>query len=352
MTRNLRSRCTLVACALGLAMALAALLADAPIALAAATVERLGGTTRYQTMEKIVNAGFTRSEWAVVATADNFPDALASSALAGARDCPVLLTSGRSLSGETLAEIGRLGVRNVYLMGGEAAVSASVESSLRSHGVGVVRVAGADRVATSANALKEVRAAGSTSDTVIVATGARFADTLSIGPWAYRSHSPVILAKSDGTLSSDAVSAVKADPYVKRIVLVGGTAAVSDAVRSQLGAYDYVRLDGQDRYQTSAEVARWVTSTGGMSWRRPAVATGENFPDALAGAALVGSQSSTILLVPSHLGGHGSASPVDYAYAVLADAASRVETLYVLGGTAAIDADVCEIVATAVGSSS
>ena len=350
MTRHLGSGRALVACALGLALALATLVADAPSALAAATVERLGGTTRYQTMGKIVDAGFAKSDWAVVATADNFPDALSSSALAGARGCPVLLTGGRALSGETMAEIARLGVRNVYLMGGEAAVSASVESSLRSHGVGVVRVAGPDRIATSANALKEVRAAGSTSDTVIVSTGAKFADTLSIGPWAYRSQSPVILAKSDGTLTSDAVSAIKADPFVKRIVLVGGTAAVSDAVRSQLGAYDYVRLAGQDRYQTSAEVAEWVTSAGGMSWRRPAVATGENFPDALAGAALVGSQSSTLLLVPSHLGGHGSASPVDQAFASLSEAAGRIETLYVLGGTAAIDADVAEIVATAVGS--
>lgn len=349
MTRNHTSQRGVFATVLGLVLALVVALTGANGALADAFVERLGGATRYQTMEQIVDAGFTRSDWAVVATADNFPDALSSSALAGTRACPVLLTSGRDLTSETASEIARLGVRNVYLMGGEAAVSAGVESSLRSLGVGVVRVAGTDRVATSVNALKEVRAAGSVSDTIIVATGAKFADTLSIGPWAYDSRSPVVLAKADGTLSSEAVSAIKADPYVKKIVLVGGTAAVSDAVRSQLGGYEFVRLAGDDRYETSAKVAEWVTGVKGLTWKRPVVATGENFPDALAGAALAGGQRSPLLLVPSHLQGHGSAS-IDHAYAALADAAGHVERLYVLGGTAAVDADVAEVVAAAVSS--
>ena len=57
------------------------------------TVTRLGGDNRYQTMAKIVSTGFTTSDSVVVATGQNFPDALSASALAGALDCPVVLTS-------------------------------------------------------------------------------------------------------------------------------------------------------------------------------------------------------------------------------------------------------------------
>jgi hypothetical protein len=93
--------------------------------------------------------------------------------------------------------------------------------------------------------------------------------------------------------------------------VVGGTAAVSDSVFSVLGTYsgnykDYynkvyipVRIAGADRYDTSAKVADWeinyafdnrdkLWGLAGFSMDEVFVATGENFPDALAGGQLAG----------------------------------------------------------------
>ena len=261
------------------------------------TVTRLGGDNRYQTMAKIVSTGFTTSDSVVVATGQNFPDALSASALAGALDCPVVLTSAQSLSPEASAEISRLGAKTAYLMGGTGALSQAVESQIKALGLSnVTRIAGADRIATSIEALSAVREAGSTSDTVILATGKGFADALSIGPWSYQTASPIVLVGNDGTITNAAIAAIRADAAIKKVLIVGGTSAVADDVAARLGGnYSIERLQGADRYATSTAIANWEVAHG-LNWKFFAVATGQNFPDALAGAAFCGAKSAPILL--------------------------------------------------------
>ena len=86
-----RVACTLLACVMALGLAM-------PFGLADGTATRLGGTDRYETMERVSEAGFATSEWAVIATGENFPDALCAASLAGARQRPVILTASGSLS--------------------------------------------------------------------------------------------------------------------------------------------------------------------------------------------------------------------------------------------------------------
>jgi putative cell wall-binding protein len=80
-----------------------------------------------------------------------------------------------------------------------------------------------------------------------------FPDALSVGPWAFKTQSPVLLVGADGRLSQSSVDAVRSDPVgFDRVIIVGGTAVVSDAVRGQLGeGLTFVRLAGPDRYATS-----------------------------------------------------------------------------------------------------
>lgn len=286
-------------------------------------VTRLAGDDRYQTMAKIVAAGFESSDYAVVATGENFPDALAANALAGAYNCPVVLTAKGSLSPEARSTLENLGVGHVFVMGGEAAVSAAAESQIAGMGIGVERVAGADRQATSLEALAKVKEKTGSVSTVIVATGYNFADTLSIGPWSYAHVAPIILTGSDGTLTPDGVAAIKALGGAE-VVVVGGTAAVSHEVEDQVDVSR--RLRGANRYETSAAIAEWELSRG-LGLSAPAVATGENFPDALAGAALCGARGSVMVL----------ASPSDTsAVAALAGAKGA----YVFGGMGAVPASV------------
>ena len=294
---------------------------------------RLSGANRYDTMSLVVEQGFSNSSWAVVATGANYPDALAASALAGTRSCPVVLTDSGSLSAQAASQIKRLHVGNAYLMGGAGAASEAVEAGLRRLGVNVTRVQGPDRQATSLQAYKTTRANASSSNTVIVATGSGFADALSIGPWAYATSSPVLLTKSDGTLSAEAADAVKADAGISRVVIVGGANVVSDAVRSQLGSnYTYVRLEGPNRYATSRAIAEWELGQG-TGWSHPVLATGKDFPDALAGAALGGAGKSPLLL---------AASSNDPTLALERANASRIQGGFLLGGENAVPSSVAE----------
>jgi putative cell wall-binding protein len=289
--------------------------------------KRIAGTDRYGTMKKIVEKSYnvTGDKWwnapvAVIASGENFPDALAANGLAGALNngegAPVILTKKGSLSSEAKTLLKNLQVQTVYIMGGTAAVSEATENAIRDMHIATIRVAGADRQATSVQAFNLIdgnwyKQHGTHS--VIIATGANYADALSIAPFAYATGTPIILTKADGTLTDEAVKAIKANDEIYQIIVVGGTAAVSDSVFSALGTYtgsykDYydkvyipVRIAGADRYATSANIADWEVNYAletlpytkdfvwaDFSYAWTFVATGENFPDALAGGQLAG----------------------------------------------------------------
>lgn len=280
----------LVACTLALSLIIpGTALADS------ATWMCLWGETRYDTMAAIVEEGFASSPCVVVASGEDYPDALSASALAGVMNCPIVLTSRNELSRQTAEQIDRLRVTRAYVVGGPAAIDENVEAAFESMGVAVTRVAGPDRRSTSVEMLHRVREAGSTSETVVVASGVSFADALSISPWAYSTASSIVLTRSDGTLDEQTVKAVREAGFSEAI-LVGGTSMVSDAVAEQLGdGIETTRLGGADRYDTSARIAAWELEHG-LTWERPALASGTRFPDALAGSALCGKHGSPILL--------------------------------------------------------
>ena len=296
---------------------------------------RLGGKDRYETMAQVVSVGFDSSEKAVIVTGENFPDALAASSLAGALKCPVVLTASNKLSEDAATELEKLGVKDAYIVGGESSVSAEVEEALADASISVTRVSGSDRAKTSVEAAKATRDLDASSNTIVICTGDAFADSLSISPWCWHSASPILLARK-GVLSEDEVAFVEDDGAFTRIVIVGGDVAVSEKVEEQLGdGYDYVRLEGADRYATSEAVADW-TCENGFTWVEPALATGENF--ALAGSALQGVSASPILLVSDE-------SAV--AAEVVAAHHDEISQLYVLGGEASVSDGLVDSIAGA-----
>jgi len=295
------------------------------------TRERLFGADRYATMSAIAERGFASAGHAVIATGENFPDALCASAVAGAYGCPLILTDPNVLSAEAAGQLTRLGVTEAHIMGGAASVSPEVEQAIASLGITCTRIEGQDRFATSIAALQAVRAAGSTADTIIVASGMGFADALSVAPLAYRQQYPIVLADASGLLRQETIDAIASDAAIAHVIIVGGQTCVSEAVRDQLGqAYDYVRLAGTDRYGTSAEVARYETQCG-FGWTTPVVACGTKFADALAGAPLAGTTGQVLLLVS------GSQDP---AGRLLAEHAASVSRAIVLGGPASLSDEV------------
>ncbi|HEX4904175.1 MAG TPA: cell wall-binding repeat-containing protein [Acidimicrobiales bacterium] len=144
-----------------------------PGARADVPVQRLSGTDRYTTAEAVATAlhpdGATQ---AVLATGTAFPDALTAGVAAAALDAPLLLASPERLP---LSALDDLGVVEVVLVGGTAVFPASAEQALVDAGLDVVRVAGDDRYETAAavaeltTAEHVVRAPGTSFPTALVA---------------------------------------------------------------------------------------------------------------------------------------------------------------------------------------
>ena len=238
----------------------------------------------------------------VIATGDNWPDALGAAGLAGALGGPVLLVQPTALPSGVGAEITRLGATRAIVVGGAAAVGGNVMTALDGvTGVTKVeRISGTDRFKTaSAVASKTVGALGTSFDgTAFVASGLDFPDALAGAPLSAKYGWPLYLCNGGG-LSADTVASMDA-AHVTGALLLGGTrpvpAATETSLKTKYGAAKVKRLSGADRYLTAIAIARHGVDGGRLRWDGVGIATGEDYPDALSGGVLIGRTGSVILL--------------------------------------------------------
>ena len=295
-------------------------------------VNRLSGSTRYDTMAALVGrGGWSKGGTVVVASGANWPDALAATGYAGTLDAPIVLTDPGALSSQAAAQLKALAPKRVVVAGGPAAVSAKVAGQLKGYASRVDRVYGDTRVDT-ANAMYSDGSGW--GKTIVLATSGGYADALSVGSYAYHAKAPVMLV--DGTLSSSQESVLRKGGFGK-VLVVGGVNAVSQAVSDRARALTGVeptRLGGDTRYETSARIADWTLSNG-LKMQDAVFASGSNFPDALAAGPLAGRTGSPVLLVDQS---NGSAQEV------VRDHKSGVSQVWVAGGPAAVPDSVVDSV--------
>lgn len=278
---------------------LTALLGDTPVFTDA---DRLSGANRYATAIRASAETFAPKsvQTVVIATGEDFPDALSASALAGAYGGPILLTRTDSLPDGLLAEITRLGATKVDIVGGTSVVSPAVEAALKRTGRTVTRVAGSNRYQTSAAVARRIQAVmGPRSAlTAFVVNGENYADATAVSPYAYSQVMPVLLTQPKA-LSGD-TAAVTAGIGVTHAVIAGGTGVVSAAVATQLDAVSGVetvhREGGANRYETTTKIAQYAVDMFWASNEQVGIATGADFPDALGGGAIIGSQGGVLLM--------------------------------------------------------
>lgn len=296
---------------------------------------RAAGETRYATMAALLpGAPWKADRTVVLASGSNYPDALAAASLAGAYDAPIVLTEPNSLSVDAADMIEQLSPKVIYVVGGEAAVSKSAVDTATYYaadGCKVFRIAGDTRLETSLAIAKRVRQKSTASDSLIVATGFNYADALSVSPFAFAYNSPIFLCGSNG-LSTDAISYISGAGF-KRAILVGGTAAVPERVKHQLSSAgissgSITRLAGATRYETSAKIMSYAVNAG-MNVSNVYLATGKNFPDALAAGPVAGKLRAPLLLVDPG---------IEYAHTVLANYRGSINVATVVGGTSAVSA--------------
>jgi len=320
-----RSR-ALAAAALSATVGLAGLtLAASPAQATEPTdVVRVAGTTRYGTAAEAATQAYpTGSTNVVLASGEKFPDALAGGGLAGDLDAPILLATQNSVPAETQAALTELGADNVTILGGTDAISAAVEAGLEAAGLNVNRVAGTDRFETAADIATELG-----GGTAVLANGLNFPDALAISPGAHKLGLPVLLTDAN-QLHPAAAAALDAN-NVGTVVIVGGTAVVSQAIEDGLEADGIAvqRLAGNTRYETAIEIAEFHVEND-FSLAELVMATGENFADALAGGPYASQMNAPMVLTQSN-----TLTPSTAAF--ITENCQTVDALSILGGTAAV----------------
>ncbi len=274
----------------------------------------------------------------VIATGEDFADALCASPLAGAYGSPVLLTKTDTLPPDVAAEITRLGATHAVVVGGSAAVSGEVFHHLVGMlGTGnVTRIAGTTRYGTAAQVAERVKALHPLDGTVFIATGQGYPDALAAGPDAWKAGRPILLV-GDTAVPSETTSEL-ASLAATRAVVLGGVGVIPDTVAESVkeelaGPQTLVRLAGIDRYGTASEVASWSAGGEGLNWKTVGVASGETFADALGGGPAVGRWGGVLLLA------RAASLPTPTADALTANR-PVIEEVRFFGGTGAISADV------------
>lgn len=303
---------------------------------ASGKLTRLSGITRYDTMSQIVDTAFPESaSTVVVASGENYPDALAASGFAGVLDAPILMTDPLYLSNQTKAQINRLRPEKIIIVGGQNAVSGKVEQSLAQYAT-VQRIGGATR---SDTALKlydsDARIEKNWGKTAIVVTGGNgssgFADALSVSSYAYAFKSPIFLSDINSGLSSEQLEALSSGKF-DRILIVGGQHAVPDSVVTQIrnsSGSAVSRIAGATRYETSVTFAQWASEEGNLHMNNVVFATGANFPDALAAGPFAGHNKAVLLLADPN----GSTANFVKRYV---KQHGEVDNAYIVGGENAV----------------
>lgn len=200
------------------------------------------------------------------------------------------------------------------------------------------RLAGEDRFATAQTIATTTFAGG--SNVAIIASGANFPDALAASYLAGSLRAPVLLTRPDGVPAATASALQSLN--VAGVTIVGGPEAVFASVETDLRGRGYVvdRIFGANRYETARRIAETppATSIGslpGGPGRTAMVASGRNFPDALAAGPVSADAAYPLLLTtPGALSTEASGALDTLA----------IKQVVLLGGEEAVSADVANAI--------
>lgn len=282
-----------------------------------APVYRISGADRYKTGLKIADQlkkafNVDRFENIVVATGTGFADALSGSYLAYVKKAPILLTDGKNI--QTIKQYMEHNFDTegtIYLLGGENAISKSVEEQLS--GYTVKRLFGKTRYETNLEILKE---ADESPKELLVCTGTGFSDSLS----ASATGKPVFLVEDE---LNDVQKEYLISINVQKIYIIGGGNAVSTKVEEELSEYaECSRVSGSARYETSVAVAKAFVPKA----KSAVLAYSHNYPDGLCGGPLAAALKAPLILAKTE----GEKAATEYI------ASEQIENGFVLGGSSLI----------------
>jgi putative cell wall-binding protein len=254
----------------------------------------------------------------------------------------VVYTAGDGLSAAAAMLLREASPAEVVIVGGTAAVSRDVRTQIgaASSASDVSRVTGADRADTAAAAARRIMGAPSQAGrvTLIVANGWSPPDIGAAAALAARSGRAAVLYTRRGSLPASSAALLR-DYRVKEVVLIGGAAVISDAVRGEIAAAaddgaGISRLTGADRVDTAAQAARRVLGNPAAAPDRITlvIANGWSPPDVGVAAALAAATDNAAVAYTAQ-----GALP-ELTAALIRD--YRPGGVIIVGGTAAVTNDV------------
>lgn len=254
--------------------------------------QRFQGENRAKTAVNVQRHYFANTNKVILVNDNAYPDAISATNVSMGK-YPLLYTGKNSLSVETKSALDKMFLDEIYLMGGVNTISKNVENKLRKNfpHAKITRIMGNNRYDTSAESAK-TRA---NTTNLIFAAGTNYADALYATSLAAHQNAPILLVSNEG-LSQSTRKFIQSIGNIDSVTIVGGEISVNQSVKNQienLTKKHVTRLAGQDRYESSVEVAKRVNSN-------PAeviTTSGEVFADALVSSTVAQKIKAPILLV-------------------------------------------------------
>ncbi len=263
----------------------------------AGDVWRLAGAHRWATAQVVaeetrINLGVEKLDAIIIASGNDFADALAGSYLSTVKNAPILLSWGKGGSYKYLDTDNIDYIKTylaadgtVYILGGENAVPALYEEQLSAYTV--KRLGGANRFETNLMILEEAGVAEGSE--LLVCTATNFADSLS----ASATGKPILLVWNERGQLYGNQPGFLADLKNCTFTVIGGESAVGAKLATAIETYGEVeRLAGANRFETSVMVANKYfdapeTAVLAYAW---------NYPDGLCGGTLAYSMNAPLVL--------------------------------------------------------
>ncbi|QQQ86132.1 cell wall-binding repeat-containing protein [Peptacetobacter hiranonis] len=188
-------------------------------------VVRAGGKDREETSLKVAelmkkDTSATNYTEAFLVGADGEADAMSVAAYAAENKTPIIVESRKGLSEDAVEffkgyKNDNFAGKNVTIIGGESAVSAATEASLKAEKLTVERLSGAKRQDTNAKVISTLYGNHSVNQIVVSKDGkgnkGHLIDALTSTSLAAKDHSPIVLATTDLTKEQINALELKAD---------------------------------------------------------------------------------------------------------------------------------------------
>ncbi|WP_382308842.1 cell wall-binding repeat-containing protein [Herbiconiux sp. UC225_62] len=300
----------------------------------APVVSRIAGADRYDLSAEIAKkVSPTATNVVYLASGAAFSDALSAGPAAAVSFAPLLLVAPDALPPSVATSLIRLDPIVIKVIGGPASVSDGVLATVRTlmPRAAVTRISGSDRYAVSRAVVSDAFTGGAAG--VMIATGRDFPDALSAGAIAGGNGMPVILVDGAAPTADVPTQTLVHTLGAGLAVVVGGPTSVSTGIEGTILTGGWVpRVSGANRYEVSLNLAEFSSPDYSTVY----LATGANFPDALAGGILAAKTHSPMFVVP----------PDCVPKGVLAQIASRgTKNVVLLGGSASLSPAVATLTA-------